>query len=454
MNRSHLVSLLLAAALLLPASSLRAEPTHTALGSEGVVYTLRQGTFGALFTGSSGVVADHSVLALDVTQADGTRERLLVPGTEGPETVSYPVLSLHRITGAPYVIWASRYNIHSVLYIVGLTEEGWTDVVMLSGDPFSVKSRPQLVATSKSSTTVGPEGVVETHDRTVLHVVWWDDGGWGQRVLYTAVVLDTEGKAQVLQILPVSDFLPEAPAGTTQLPPSLLQTPALLPGTREETVMVAFADAETGRLATVELELVPEGLIEIAEQVREDLLDPEAESLSPQELADRARAQIVIIGIRRFQPSIVLFIAERVAAELLAEADSMASSQLADRARAQIVVIGQSLRDFSLADRARAQIVVIGARRGSDGEENARASTYLSIRPIKTWEAPLLPLRPMQLFVSPSGENALIAWDAEASVRYVETTRDGWSETHSVALHAELERDHAYRLLRERVQPR
>jgi hypothetical protein len=453
-RRPALPLLVLTLALLAPAPVVAATD-GVAVGARGIVYKLRQGTYGALIPDAPAEQAENMVLALDVVYPDGTWERLLVPETEGPEVESDPALTLHRVTGAPYLIWASRRTIHSKLFVIGLTDDGWTPAIELSGEPFSTKSRPQLVVTSKRIDTLDEQEAPQSRERTVFHVVWWDDGGWGRRVLYTPLVLDASGSARLLQILPLTDFLPAAEPTDRPLPPSFYETPRLLPGKGEETVLVAFADAATARLATIEIALLPEALFKLATDLEEELLrDAQGgEPPTQEQLAERARAQIVILGLRLFQPEVVGYLAETVAAALRA-APASGAQALAERARAQVVILGASLRNAYLVPRARAQVVILGLRNSSSGGDQPAPAAYLAVRTVALWEAPALPQRPVQLFVSGSGEDALVAWDAAGSVRYVETDGEGWSEVGTLLLTEDLDRADAYQLLRRRVNPR
>src|SRR5262245_29437254 len=133
---------LVAAALLtaLAAAPVTLRAAGGVLGASGEVYRVQTGTYKSLFANAPAGSETNPVLALEVTR-DGKVQRLLVPGTDGPEAEQAPALAVDHSNNAVYLVWEGQHNIHSVLNLVSFgLAGGFGDVFEFSGDAFSTKS--------------------------------------------------------------------------------------------------------------------------------------------------------------------------------------------------------------------------------------------------------------------------------------------------------------------------
>src|SRR6476659_177737 len=163
-------ALCLLALLLVPAAAAFAGDGTAMLGASGELYRVRSGVYGQLFANVPAGQGSDQVLALEITR-DGATQRLLVPGTEGPEIESSPALTVDRATNRVYLVWEGRQNYHSVLTLLSRSDDGWSEPFEFAADPFSFKSNPQLATTLDRYETFADDGTVVSASRTILHLV-------------------------------------------------------------------------------------------------------------------------------------------------------------------------------------------------------------------------------------------------------------------------------------------
>jgi hypothetical protein len=174
------------------AGALLAADRQAALGDAGEVYFVHTGVYGDLFPGGTATAAGNAVLALDIARQDQPLERVLVPGTEGPEVESSPFELYESSSGALFMVWQSQVNaIHPVLYLSSYKDGTWTPAIQVTGNPFAQKSAPQIAITRDTYNIQDPnDGTYSPAHRTILHLIWWEEGAnGGGSVQYAPIVL-------------------------------------------------------------------------------------------------------------------------------------------------------------------------------------------------------------------------------------------------------------------------
>ena len=444
-------ALALLAFLLVPATAARAGDGTTMLGAAGELYRVRSGVYGQLFAHVPAAQSGNPVLVLEVTR-DGSTQRLLVPDTDGPEAESSPALTVDRTTNRVYLVWEGRHNYHSVLTLLAHGEDGWSEPFEFAADPFSFKSNPQLATTLDRYETFGADGTVVSASRTIIHLAWWDDGGQGQRVLYSPLVVED---GDVLRANHIFD-LQELSSGTAAsgdavaAATALLQRPQVRGGRDRESVVVSAVEPGTGRLATLELCSVTGELVSFGDKARASIIDIGARNpgLGRGGIVDKARASIIDIGRRLLRPAVADYLSEAFLARIRnSDAGAESLEDAAEAARASIIDIGVSLRRGP-ADKALSQVVEIGR-----SEDGTNTSHLVDVRRASRREVPQVPDElPLRVFLSQSGDDAAVAWVEGGNLRYRETTADGgWGPMHELAIGAALSTDDAYRLVEQRI---
>ncbi|HVS02273.1 MAG TPA: hypothetical protein VMT16_05845 [Thermoanaerobaculia bacterium] len=434
------------------AAAAHAAGQRAVLGSDGEVYVVQSGELGQLFTDVPEEMVGNVALVLDVRRPGVPLQRLLVPGTENAASEESPALALNKRANTVYLVWAARQGIHSMLHLASWGPEGWSETLELSGDPFSQKSHPQLEVTIDDHAVAGAEGQAELQERTILHLLWWDEGVAGERALYTPLVADQGRPVASNPVFELAALLPEASEPPLRLPaPGLYRVPALRPGGDGRSLAMAFSDVVDGRLAGLEVQVLPADVMEIAERARPTIIEIglRTGTWDLASLATEVRAEVSADGARRLQRPIAEFLGGEAAAVILAAAPGTDPAELADEARQRIIERGFSLGSpLDLGERARPTIIEIGLR-SADGAELPQALMFrvASLRP-----TPFHPTqRPLQVFVSPSGEDVIVAWSAFEAVRYVESLGDGWSEMRTVETHETFTHGDAFAVLARRV---
>ena len=160
-----------------------------ALGSNGDLFALELGLAGDLFDAPTGAEADSTVMVLDIVDQNGTRERLLVPGSEDEDFEMSASMVFEPHSNSIFVVWASQYHFaHTRIRLVQFSEGQWSDPIDITDDPFTFKTAPMLAVTRESFSTL-VDGELVAHDRTILHTLWFEEEWSGDAVLYSPLIL-------------------------------------------------------------------------------------------------------------------------------------------------------------------------------------------------------------------------------------------------------------------------
>lgn len=424
------------------------------LSGTGEVYRIQEGVYGDLFPGASEAEATHPVLALELIRPDGTSERLLVPGTEGPGRTASPTLTIDRATDAVYVVWEGWRHSYPVLHLVTWNADGWSEVVDLSGNPFSFKSNPRLVATADQYPVATPEGEIEYRERTVIHLAWWEEAGPGNQALYTPLVFEEGRFLASNPVFLLSGLLPPD-VSSREISLSTGQSPALgmRPGRNAYSVVVSFPDEDTGTQNAVEIQVLSGNVVALADRARAALAELGAAGEAELErLTDRARAVVVEFGYRVVGPEVADYLATKMAADLLASGlrgdTPEGVSQLADRARAVVVEFGARLSPGAGHPSA-----AHGLRFFEIAAEDPAGVSHLlvfrlaSSRPVP----PGLDELSLATYLSDTGTELVLAWDEDQAVAYVEGRTEGWGPVQRLRLSDRLSREDAHAALKSRL---
>lgn len=457
MNRSRLLTTALSAALLAfggAAAPLAAETNL--VGGSGEIYTVRAGDCAALLPPGSGCSADSQVLTLEVRRPGASAERLLVPTTEDASAESFPELLYENSSDSLYLLWESWWNgIHPQLNLVSFGPDGWSEVVEITGEPFTEKSEPQLAVTRDVYATQDAEGVRVTRERTVAHVVWRESAGGSDEVRYAPLVLEDGAFIGQNEVFSLDGFAP-APEGSEASSPSAFdRVLAIRPGKERQTVVVAYAHPATGRLVTLLVGVVPGEVGHLGEQVRQWLEERLAAADGPidvDQLAAELAEQVEVFG-DGLDPALLDYLAFQLDRWLRDGGHDGGLGSISDQARQHIIDIGIRLTGgdgwSSVSAPARQHIIDIGRRSTALGFLHQGM-----IRQLQEWRLPEPVAGPGWGLVSATGENALLAWQGDGVLLYRETVADGWSETRSLTLGPGLGLDQALALLERRVRDR
>ena len=447
----------LAPAVALPAA---ADPARDAsVGGKGELYLVREGAYGELFPEQGLAARENPALALDVTRAGGATERLLVPGTETSDVEDSASILYEDESGTLFVLWQTKVNIiHSRLNLVGYQNGQWTELIEISGNPFGWKSSPQLAVTRDVFQTEEAEGGLRTWQRTVVHLLWWEEGAGGEPLThYSPVVLLNgvyTGWNPVLRLDDLEVVSSEGLPSPLNLP--LAEAPRIDSGRNGQSVAIGFVHPATGELVTLTAEILPGEFAFIADRVRNQIIEIGRESRpdQPGARADKVRNQIIEIGNRLgLHPSVPSYAAELAAAAIEASPPGEDPAVLGDRVRNQIIEIGARLTDrgFDRGRTARKLQVLETTSSGAGAPPNLIRLVQASLRP-----APATGANENALFLSHEGGEAIVAWQAEdgSALLYRESRGGGWSPVRALRLGPDLDLARAREILEQRAHER
>ena len=201
----------LAAAVLFGAGSLFAE--STVLTKSGILYEIVATTYGEVVP-QAGSYAPMPVLALRTTLPDGTTALELVDGTvdsneEWGQTVEYD-----ETTQTLFVAYAKNQggflsDIHFSIH----RGNAWREGSFQATAGLYLSLNPRLVITRQSYVDFDGQGGTVEKQRSILHLIWWEESGASQ-ARYAAVFVE-DGQLDIDEIVPYNlNELASAP-GTT-----------------------------------------------------------------------------------------------------------------------------------------------------------------------------------------------------------------------------------------------
>jgi hypothetical protein len=444
------------------AGSVLAVERQAALGDSGEVYFVRTGTYGDLFPGGTGAAPGNTVLALDVVRRDQPAERLLVPGTEGPDVESSPFELYETTSGALFMVWQAQIGtIHPVLNLSSFKDGAWSPVIQVTGNPFAGKSSPQIAITRDTyDVQDATDGTYSTGHRTILHLIWWEEAAnGGGNVLYAPILLLDGTYVGSYQTFNLNGFLSGlTPSGVNGAAAELFRAPRIQSGASARSVVVAFADQATQRLAALEISILPGELVSISDYLRAHIIETGAKYLpkNVKGLGDDAHDFVLGSGAR-LHPGVLSYLADQVRAHIIETGAKSQLKPLADQVRAHIIETGATMVgsriDYVTAKSESSAfspvVEQIQTPSGTPGPDHMFQINVDSSRPI-----PRTGSAPNSIFVSLDGGDSIVSWDLPNEVRYRESTAQGWGPIKILTLDNSLDLDRAHAILDQRVRDR
>lgn len=445
------------------AGSAAAAERQAALGGGGEVYTVAAGSYGTLFAGGAAAAADDTVLALDVARPDAAVERLLVPKTAGGEVEDSPALVYEEASDSLFLVWRSIVNqIHPVLYLASFKDGEWGEVIEVVGNPFAAKSAPQLAVTRDEFRFAGGDGVERSVRRTVLHLVWWEAGGDGDKVNYAPILLLDGTYVGWNPIYSLGDLdRPSVEATVGGMTEQLLQAPRVQAGRNDHSVVVSFANPATGRLLVVEASLLAGELSALADGLKAHLIGGGFKlTADAGTVADQLRAHINSGGYRLHR-GVLTFIGDDLKAHLIGGGFKHGSkSALAAAVRARVIEAGAGVLEHGVqAATAAATAGEPAAERIEELVQDGETATagpvpLLQLLVLANRPAPHTGAAPTTIYSSTDGRASLIAWVMGPEIRYIETQGTGWSPIRRLVTNEAFGFDQAWKVLERRIQSR
>ena len=444
-----------------------ASGSRAVLGDRGELYVARTGTYAELFPDGDALPGDNPVLALDVLRDGEERQRSLVLGSEGSEVERAATLVFEPDSKTLYAVWESRQSPSaSALYLAGFRDGAWGEPVEISGDTAPLKGAPQILVQREDLSVPDALGDgVEPGDRTLLHVLWWEEAGdSGGGVQYAPVLFERGEYLGWNPVVHLADLDPAPRAkSSAELPAPLLRSPQLDPGVDLHAAITGLVNPETGRLLAIEARLLPTEIGMMADELRAQIIAI-GFSQGPDRIAsirDKLRAQIIAIG-RDLNPGTVQHVAARsvgAAQSLIDERPEIPLEVFADELRAQIIAIGSRW----LVDLERRNVPevtrILELEAPGDGTETSPGLPHL-VRLDLVNSRPAPPTGPgtTRVFLSETGDRVVAAWIQEGEVYYtesVEATEPGdpaWTEPKRLVFDDSVEGLDPVSILRDRVR--
>jgi hypothetical protein len=465
MKRQLLSSLLragLCGGLLLIATAASALERDTVLGSSGEIYRIRPGVYGELFPGGHEAEADAQVLALEVVRPGADLQRFLVPETQGKLEESLPALVYEDESSSVFLVWVSRVNsLHSIFKLASFDGGRFSNPIDVTGNPFAAKASPQLAITRDSYEEAGLDGLMVTKRRTILQLAWEEQvANGGYETFFTPIILEDGTYLGWNPVFRLNDFDPGAsgPGGTAAS--NLVLSPAVQNGHDGRTLVVAFTSGGTGRLTTLEIDILPRELVRLSDLVRSTIIDTGVRLSYPQnlrELSNQAKLALQNRGLA-FHPEMLDAISTRINTQILTGGPTQTLTALAGLVRSTIIDTGSKFSDRGLRsfnDAAPMRTVEVSRGPGISGPTTNGPSHFLQFRVASSRLAPNVGGdAPVRVFLSGNGEDVSVAWNDGEKILYRDSRGQGWSDPREFHLSDSLDLQRAYEILGQRVHDR
>ena len=454
------LALLLLVLGLVPAGAVLAANRPGVLGSEGEIYFVRAGAYRELFPQGKEASPDSRVLALEVNRPNKPVERLLVPDTEGPEVESFPFLLFEETSQSIVLIWRKDTNVfHQNLNLSSFQAGRWSETIEVTANPFATKTTPQVTMTGDEYEIRNADGTMEAVKRTILHVIWWEEGSAGDKVLYAPLTLLNGVYTGSHPVFAINDFDTQAgsPAAfAAEIAPELVQSPRIQSGRNDHSVVISFANPRNGLLTSVECTVLPGELSVLAGGARAHIIESGAKHKGDlKKIADDARAHIIESGVK-LHPKVLSLMADEARAHIIESGARFGS----DLKRLALSVEGQLVETGSIIlENARTIADQSEAPRGPQimpMDSGATVAALLQVRTLAGHPAPQTGSATTTIYASEDGQKVLVAWTEEASteVRYREWRGESWSQVLSLHLTTSLTRERVDQILEQRVRHR
>lgn len=427
------------------------------LDADGDVYVVEAGSYGELFPEGRASEPGDPVLAVTVLRSDGSAERSLVPGTEGPgvERLAASVLGAE---GLLYVLWESEAETSRLR--LGIHAGGWNDTVDVSRGSAVRPGSARAAVTHDSGRLTGEGGEATSTRRSILNVIWVEDGAGGANVVYAPLVIEDGAYIGEHSLHSLAAFVPPAAAEGAARPGEPVRiAPSIEPGRGGRTALVALVDEATDRLVTFELQPVSRELSDLGDGLARELLSLIAglEPGSPDSLgrlAAGARAYVREAG-GNLEPAVVELLGTEVERYVRESGSDWAfqPDAMAGRTRARLIEVGGSFERGSISrldDGRRAQLIDVGVRYVPDRRSHDVRVLAVSARALPPATGPAV----CTVYLSNQGEDALIAWEDGGAVYFQESRGDGWDDPQALGIGAEQDPQLIRGLLSERIRSR
>jgi hypothetical protein len=422
-----------------------------ALGPRGEVYQLRTGSLGKLAPGTGAADAGHAALALETLRSDEI-VRQVVPGTEDADVESEATLLYEPESDTLYLAWVTRFNIlHSRITVLWLRDGAWSQPIELTGSAFSEKSTPRIAFTSETLREQDASGAWIEHTRSIVHTLWTEITGYGERVVYAPVVFEDGVPAGDISEITLDprELVTDAEHGSIEDMPL---APTLRQGPSGRGLLATLGDTEL--FSVLSLEPVPLELTRLGDGVRASIV-PIGRSAcgAPDGLTRIAAAarDSVLAGAGAFHASVLQHVAGAVTRRIESSGCAGGVEALANAVYEDVLEAGSDALNgrVRVGGAVRASIVPIGRSpfSGGSGFDHRMRIGRASSHPAP----PRAAGRP-HVLAAANGQRVVIAWESEAGLAFSESAADSdWSELNVLRIDEHLDLAAALELLERRA---
>jgi hypothetical protein len=215
------------------------------LTASGTLIEIRKGR--AVDLGVANDDPDAIVVDWFARRQDGTTAGGVVPGTATRNLKEHLQVAYDEEAIALVVLWQESFSIHRSLQLAVYRNGAWTTSPLLPDGAFSSPRNPQMLLSHPVQTEEDEEGHATSRTRSVLHVLWWEEGTEG-KARYAPAFLDEPLHAQELTVYDLADAAGESNASpASDAPDGAYLYPSIHAEGRSSSVLASFSDLAHSR---------------------------------------------------------------------------------------------------------------------------------------------------------------------------------------------------------------
>lgn len=183
--------LIVLAALLGAAGTVRALEQKSLLATDGTLYTVSAGTAEELGIVSADVMASQYAMAWSAVRQDGSKSSSIIPGSVGTSLKRNLDLAYDDPSASLVLLWKEEITVINVLHISILRNGTWTSNDLLPNLGFAHAFNPQMLLTHYWVHLLDSNGNDQFQYKSLLSVIWWEEANQRQ-ARYCPIFLDED----------------------------------------------------------------------------------------------------------------------------------------------------------------------------------------------------------------------------------------------------------------------
>jgi hypothetical protein len=256
-NRLLRLAPVVALAAALAAGAPAASAATAVLSKAGALYEVFPTTYGDVVGEAAGTAAGLPVLALRMTPSGGAPVLQVVDGTVDSDVEDAESIEFEEETQTVFLVFTKEQSLFRGVNVALLRDGVWSAQLLLPTTGFTLGVNPKMALTRQKyiDISAGDAGQVVEKWRSIVSVVWWEEGSLSQAKYSALFVEDGALNRDAIQSYSLNDLVgTSGPTSTAGLSSASYGYPAIQRSyAGDGSVLVSFANLSTQRQTVVSI---------------------------------------------------------------------------------------------------------------------------------------------------------------------------------------------------------